>query len=67
MSGHRRLSEQELRALPTPRLLAYWKKWYRAESYVSYDNEDLTEWQMARRKYRQLIRSILNEREHVEA
>ncbi len=65
--AHTRLKEEQLRMLTTPRLLTYYKKHYRAEHTGGYAEEDLAEWQIARRNHRRLVRRILNEREHVEA
>ena len=49
------LTEQQLHALPTPRLLVLYRKWHRSLS-----GDDLTE-----ENYVNLMKSILNTREHV--
>ena len=66
MSGHKRLTEEQLHALPTPRLVTYYKKHYRADYMAWCSDEDLNERQLKRRNYQRLVRRIMNARKHVE-
>lgn len=66
MGGHTRLTEEQLRALPTPRLLTYYKKHYRVDRSAGWDDDNICEADLNRRNHRRLVRRIMNEREHVE-
>ena len=64
-----RLTKEQLLKLPTPRLLRYYKKNWRAvlATAKDYPDEELYPWEVhaEAREYAQMIKSILDTREHV--
>jgi len=57
-------THEEILALPTPRLLAYYQK-YRGYEWDGYPDEELLDYQIARRDWMKKLRVELSKRNHV--